>query len=178
MWEAFTHCSRKLYENFKEGGKLSKENLKDFLNEGGRLDSKGISPQVYQIMKQCWEEDPQKRPSFSQLKKHFKLILKHCTSQFSQPSLLQTSFKIWTRFENQVTRSETKVEVFGSQTVDELRERICKELELKIPGGQVVLELIGKKLKGRLNLDELKPAQNKDTPLIVKIFDPNENGDL
>jgi len=47
---------------------LSGEQTAVYITEGGRLDKPPSCPQdIYSLMKACWKEDPQDRPSFAQL---------------------------------------------------------------------------------------------------------------
>jgi hypothetical protein len=45
---------------------MSNAEIIKFLNAGNRLEKPGICPDdLYQVMLQCWDRDPQNRPSFT-----------------------------------------------------------------------------------------------------------------
>ena len=52
------------------------EELVDFLGYGGRMGQPQHCPnEVYQLMEDCWEADPVKRPSFAELRDSLQNIL-------------------------------------------------------------------------------------------------------
>ncbi|ELT99444.1 hypothetical protein CAPTEDRAFT_172510 [Capitella teleta] len=60
-WEIFSAGARPYTE-------MSSEQATMYVIEGGRLDKPvGCSPDLYSIMKQCWRELPEERPSFTAL---------------------------------------------------------------------------------------------------------------
>ena len=82
MWEVFTYCEKELYEN------QTIEQVVRFLKNGKRLPNKFFPFGLYDIMLSCWNEDPQKRPSFfqlySQLKEKLNQSLKGFFKNFLQ----------------------------------------------------------------------------------------------
>ena len=59
-------------------GALQADTLKDmqmFIKEGGRLDCpENCPPEVYEIMKTCWYERPEERPTFKELLEELKAL--------------------------------------------------------------------------------------------------------
>jgi len=77
MWEIFTHCKKEPYE---EIGDIQK--LYSYLNRGKRLEKGEINDKVYEIMMKCWEKEPSKRPTFSELYQEVKKLCPHSNSIF------------------------------------------------------------------------------------------------
>jgi len=74
MWEIFSHCQELPFEN------QPIEQVIQFLKSGKRLPNKSFPFGLYDVMKECWNENPQKRPSFSQLYSQLKEKLKQPSS--------------------------------------------------------------------------------------------------
>ena len=69
MWEVFT-CGKMPY------GRVSNAQVVEQIREGKRLEKPKICPnEVYFLMKLCWKELPENRPSFSQLNINLKSLL-------------------------------------------------------------------------------------------------------
>ncbi len=69
-----------LWEMMTLGGtpypELAAEQLVDFLNEGKRMPQPTKCPlEVYTVMRDCWQEEPEVRPTFSVLVEHLGRIL-------------------------------------------------------------------------------------------------------
>ncbi|OWF40712.1 tyrosine-protein kinase HTK16-like [Mizuhopecten yessoensis] len=65
LWEMFSFADQPYGE--RKGIEVIQ-----FVESGGRLECpKDCPPQVYEKMKKCWEKDPKRRPSFTELKTHF-----------------------------------------------------------------------------------------------------------
>ena len=63
MWELLTYCRVFPYTEFRDDTELVEE-----IEKGLRLLSPtGTPPKVYQLMCLCWDVDPEKRPTFSQM---------------------------------------------------------------------------------------------------------------
>ena len=55
---------------------LPAEQLLDFLNEGKRMPQPNKCPlEIYTIMRDCWQDEPEKRPTFSSVVEHLGRIL-------------------------------------------------------------------------------------------------------
>jgi len=83
MWEIFTYCEKEPYEDIDDQKQMVR-----FLKNGKRLPNKFFPFGLYDIMLSCWNEDPQKRPSFfqlySQLKEKLNQSLKGFFKNFLQ----------------------------------------------------------------------------------------------
>ncbi|XP_068699753.1 fibroblast growth factor receptor 3-like [Montipora foliosa] len=71
-----------LYEIFTIGGspypKIDRMNIVDFLQQGHRMPKpQHVDDELYKIMRMCWEEDPNARPTFHNLKDTLKNMERH-----------------------------------------------------------------------------------------------------
>ena len=93
-----------LWEIFTLGGtpypSLPTENLLDFLSEGNRMAKPHNCPdKVYNIMRECWQIEPETRPSFAALSAQLEQYLednvrKVSVKTYCNPLLVKISFTI------------------------------------------------------------------------------------
>ena len=79
-----------LWEMITLGGtpypNLPTEQLIDFLNNGQRMAQPDKCPlEVYTIMRDCWNEEPESRPTFSGLVEHLGRMLQKHMEEVSSP---------------------------------------------------------------------------------------------
>lgn len=75
-----------LWEIFALGGTpypaIPVEQLLDFLTDGNRMENPRDFPlEIYKIMQDCWQEEPDKRPKFNQISQSIGGILEQRASQ-------------------------------------------------------------------------------------------------
>ena len=69
MWEVFQFGSGHPYRHLWERGAIEFFQLVKYLEDGNRLAMPEFCPdEVFEVMKKCWNLDPDQRPSFEELK--------------------------------------------------------------------------------------------------------------
>ena len=76
LWELFTHG----LEPYPD---MSNSQVKDLLSTGYRMECpEHCPPRVYDLMRHCWEHEPENRPTFSEV-----LVTLDSTSDFNEGKL-------------------------------------------------------------------------------------------
>ena len=87
-----------LWEIFTLGGTpypgIPTEQLLDFLSEGHRMEQPHNCPlDMYTIMRDCWEQNPEQRPTFTQLSERIGRILELHASKVTRDPIAQQHAK-------------------------------------------------------------------------------------
>jgi len=71
LWEIFEH-GKTPYTDMEDNDVVQKVIVdQTYILEPISLESKEYTSGVYDIMVECWNSEPQNRPSFTELRKHF-----------------------------------------------------------------------------------------------------------
>ncbi|KAG9509172.1 Tyrosine-protein kinase transforming protein ros, partial [Fragariocoptes setiger] len=87
VWEIMTFCQLSPYP-----GKDSFDDIRDHINKGERLEKPDNCPDaVYQLMRNCWENEPECRPSFQDCRAYLMEIREHVRRQAIPPPISNLS---------------------------------------------------------------------------------------
>uniref|UniRef100_A0A914D6W1 Protein kinase domain-containing protein n=1 Tax=Acrobeloides nanus TaxID=290746 RepID=A0A914D6W1_9BILA len=74
------------------GHKFTQEGLLEYLQEGGRLEQPQLCPEeVYTLMMSCWEENPQNRPSFQEIREELERMIEAPGKEYGYVRILEDS---------------------------------------------------------------------------------------